>query len=99
MAPPISLELRQCIIAWRHELNMPIANIVHLSKRSKRAVQNVLATYRDYGQPINLFTHPRSRKRILERDDLNYLEGIITAEPALYLDEIQDKLREIRDVE
>ncbi|KIM88407.1 hypothetical protein PILCRDRAFT_40375, partial [Piloderma croceum F 1598] len=31
--------------------------------------------------------------------DLNYLEGIITAEPALYLDEIQDKLHEIRDVE
>ena len=78
---------------------MPIADIVHLSKRSKRAVQNVLATYCDYGQPINLFTCPRSRKCILERDDLNYLEGIITAEPALYLDEIQDKLREIRDVE
>lgn len=78
---------------------MPIADIVRLSKRSKRAVQNILATYRDYGQPINPFTRPRGRKRILERDDLNYLDGILVAEPALYLDEIQDKLREMRDVE
>jgi len=99
MAPRISLELRERIIAWRHDLDMPIADIVRLSNRSKRSVQNVLATYRDYHQPVNPFTRPRGRKRILEREDLNYLDGILLAEPALYLDEIQCKLREIRDVE
>jgi hypothetical protein len=78
---------------------MPIADIVHLSKRSKCAVQNVLAAYQDYGEPVNPFTRPRGRKRVLEQDDLNYLEGIIIAEPALFLNEIQDKLREIQDVE
>lgn len=61
-------------------------------------MQNVLATYHDYGQPINPFTRPCSRKCILERDDLNYLDGILVAEPALYLDEIQDKLHEMQDV-
>jgi hypothetical protein len=74
---------------------MPIMDIVCLSKQ---AVQNILATYRDYGQPINPFTCPCSRKHILERDDINYLDGILVAEPALYLDEIQDKLHEMRDV-
>jgi hypothetical protein len=75
---------------------MPIMDIVCLSKQ---AVQNILATYCDYGQPINPFTCPCSHKHILERDDINYLDGILVAEPALYLDEIQDKLREIRDIE
>jgi hypothetical protein len=45
------------------------------------------------------FTQPRSRKRLLDRDDLNYLEAILCAEPGLFLDELQDKLRTVRDIE
>ncbi|KIM78160.1 hypothetical protein PILCRDRAFT_40957, partial [Piloderma croceum F 1598] len=99
MAPPVSLELRERIIAWKYELNMPISVIAQLANQCEKTVKNVLKTYRDYNQPTNPFIRPRGRKRILDRDDLNYIESILLAEPALFLDEIQDKLLVVRDVE
>ena len=99
MAPPISLELRKCIIYWRHELNLPISEIVRLSRRSERAIYTVLQYHRDFQQPSNPFARLRGCKRILEREDLEYLDGLLSSQPALFLDEIQDKLQEMRDVE
>ena len=99
MALPVSVELRERIIAWRYELHLPIDAIITLSGRCERTVHYVLKTFRDYNQVNNPFTQPRSRKRILDHDDLNYIESILLAEPALFLDEIQNKLRTARDVE
>jgi hypothetical protein len=95
MAPPISNELRECMIYWRHELHMPISEIVRLSKRSERAIYQVLSNFEQYNQSTNPFIRPRGRKRILERGDLEYLDGLLSSQPGLYLDEIQDKLREM----
>jgi hypothetical protein len=47
----------------------------------------------------NPFARPRGRKRILERHDLEYFDGLLRFQPGLYLDELQDKLRVMRDVE
>jgi transposase len=99
MAPQVSLELRERIVAWRHELHMSINDIVHLSNRCEKTVRNVLKTYRDYNEFMHPFTQPRGRKRLLDRDDLNYLEAVLRAEPGLFLDELQDKLRAVRDIE
>ena len=92
MAPPVSQELRERIIAWRFELHLPINAIINLSGRCEKTVHNVLNTFRDYNQATNPFTQPRGRKRILDRNDLNYIESILSAEPGLFLDEIQEKL-------
>ena len=70
-----------------------------LSRRSERALYSILHNHREYQQPTNPFTQPRGRKRALDRDDLNYLDGLLASQPGLYLDEIQDKLRDIRDIE
>jgi len=99
MAPPVSLELRECIIAWRYELHMPIRTIAQLANPCEKSINNVLKTFRDYNQPINPFIHTHGRRRALSRDDLNFIDSILFAEPGLYLDEIQDKLRTSRDVE
>jgi len=66
MAPPVSLELRERIIAWKYELDMPISVIAQLANRCEKTVKNVLKTYRDYNQPINPFIRPRGRKRVLD---------------------------------
>ena len=98
MAPPVSLELCERIVVWRYELHMPIRDIVRLSNRCDKTVRNVLKIYQEYNQftgPRAPFTQPRGRKR----DDLNYLEAILCAEPGLFLDELQDKLRTVRDIE
>ena len=99
MAPQVSLELRELIVAWRHELNMSIGDIVRLSNRCDKTVRNVLKTHRDYNEFMHPFTQPHGRKRLLDRDDLNYLDAILRAEPGLFLDELQEKLRIVRNIE
>src|SRR6266436_1222728 len=99
MAPPVSLKLQEHIIAWKYEPNMPISVIAQLANQCEKTVKNVLKTYWNYNQPINPFIQPYSHKCILDCDDLNYIKSILLAEPALFLDEIQDKLHVVQDVE
>jgi hypothetical protein len=67
MSPPISLDLRERIVAWN--------------------------------QPVNPFAHRRTgRRRILEREDLGYIDGLFSSQPGLFLDEVQDKLQDMQDV-
>ena len=99
MAPQVSLELYERIVAWRHELHMSINDIVHLSNCCEKTVHNVLRTYRDYNGFTRPFTQPHGRRRLLDRHDLNYLEAVLHAEPGLFLDELQEKLRTMRDIE
>ena len=98
MAPFVTQELREHIVAWRYELHMPIEAIVTLSGHCEKTVHNVLKTFRDYDQVNNPFAQPRGRQRILDCDDLNYIESILSAEPGIFLDEIQDKLLIARDI-
>ena len=45
------------------------------------------------------FTQPHSHKRLLDHDDLNYLEAILHTEPGLFLDKLQEKLHIVQDIE
>ena len=98
MAPPVSLELRERIIAWRYELHMSISDIMRLSSRCEKTVHNILKSFREND---NLFGHSVIErcgcKWLLDRDDLNYLESILHAEPGLFLDEVQEKLHIVQD--
>ena len=78
---------------------MPISAIAQLANQCEKTVKNVLKTYQDYNQPINPFICPPSHKHVLDHDDLNYIKSILLTKPALFLDEIQDKLFVVRDVE
>ena len=84
---PVSLELRERIVVWRYELNMSIDNIAQLFGRSKRTVNYVLETYRNYGQLVNPFVQ------------LNFIDSVLAAEPSLHLDEVQEKFHIFRDIE
>ena len=44
-------------------------------------------------------TNNTGRPRVLDRDDLNFIDFVLAAEPGLYLDEIQEKLCLFRDIE
>ena len=99
MALPVSVELCEHIIAWQYELHLSIDTIVALSGHCERTVHYVLKTFQVHNQVNNLFIQPRSCKRILDCNDLNYIESILLAEPALFLDEIQNKLCIAWDIE
>jgi transposase len=77
---------------------MPISDIVHLSSRCEKTVHNILKSFREDNNEFS-HTERRGRKWLLDRDDLNYLESILRAEPGLFLDKLQDKLCTVRDIE
>ena len=77
MAPPVSLELCERIIAWQYELHISISDIMRLSSHCEKTVHNILKSFRENH---NLFGHPViercGRKRLLDRDDLNSPEHL-----------------------
>ena len=73
-------------------------DIRDLAKCSIGLVYNVIRNYRDFGQVRNPFTCRAGRPSSLTNDDLSFLKEILEANPSLYLDEMQQKLSDVREV-
>ncbi|KAG0695439.1 hypothetical protein DFH29DRAFT_761057, partial [Suillus ampliporus] len=73
--------------------------ISKLAQCCEATVYNVLRNHRKYGQHTNPFARERGHPRTLSTADLDYLHSILQANPALYLDELQEKLQSYRDVD
>ncbi|KAF5346415.1 hypothetical protein D9758_012768 [Tetrapyrgos nigripes] len=82
---------------WKEE--KPISKIAKLAGCTERTVYALLSLYRTTGEVINLSALPYSHPRLLTLEDRAYIQGILDANPALYLDEIQDKLWDDREVD
>jgi hypothetical protein len=52
----------------------------------------MLKTYKTHNEFTQPFIQPRSCKRLLDRDDLNYLEAILHAELGMSSNKLQEKL-------
>ena len=68
------------------------------AKCSIGLIYNVIRNYRDFGQVRNPFALCTGRPCILTEEDLLFLNALLEANPSLYLDELQQKLFDIRDV-
>jgi transposase len=99
MAPHLSNELRERIVIWRYQQNKKAAEIAELASCSLTTVYDVLRLHRDFGQVSNPFARQRGRPRTLDRGDEIYIESVLEANPALYVDEIQQRLFEVRNVD
>ncbi|EPQ52755.1 hypothetical protein GLOTRDRAFT_47015, partial [Gloeophyllum trabeum ATCC 11539] len=45
-----------------------------------------------YGTVINPNARPRGRPRTLDMQDMNFVRSVIEGEPAIYLDELRDRV-------
>ena len=61
-------------------------------------IPNVIGNYREYGEVQNPFAQRAGRPCSLSDEDTIFIEILIDANPSLYLDEIQQKLYDIREV-
>ncbi|KAF5343167.1 hypothetical protein D9758_017053 [Tetrapyrgos nigripes] len=82
---------------WKEE--KPISEIAKLAGCTERTVYALLSLYHTTGEVVNLSALPYSRPRLLTLEDRAYIQGILDANPTLYLDEIQDKLWDDREVD
>ena len=69
--------------------------IVGTAHVSLGLVSKVINTFDHYGQATNPFTRQIGHPSYASDGDMNYLESILTANPSLYLDKIQDKLASV----
>ena len=99
MAPFTTPELCNSMVVWRYEQRKTILEISKLACCSERTVYDVLRLHREYGQTVNPFMRGRGHPRILSNGDLEYLCSLLQANPALYLDKLQEPLLYVRDVE
>lgn len=90
MPPHLPQSLRERIIEWKK--TMDAKEIAALAGCSLSTVYEVLRLHREYGTVNNPQAHLRPHPRILTFQDLAFIESILQANPALYLDEIQDRL-------
>ena len=97
MAPFTTLEMREAMVRWRFEEHMTALQISILAGCSERTVYEVLRLHWDCGQVTNPFTCSRGRPCVLENGDVEYIYALLQANPALYLDELQEQLFSVRD--
>jgi transposase len=100
MTRAISEDLKKRIVDWYIIDGRTMEEIRDLSRCSIGLVYNTIQTYREYGQVTNPF-HRRSSGRPLDITDDNrkFIESILSANPSLYLDEIQQRLWDVCGVE
>src|ERR1700689_3537582 len=99
MAPQISTQLRERIVFWRYKQNKKAPEIARLADCAESTVYEILHLYRDYGQITNPHCRQRGWPRTLNEGDMQYIYSILEANPTLYVDKIQQRLFETRDVE
>lgn len=96
----IAEQLRNRIIVWRYTNGKLVREIADLAGCTERTIYNILRYHREHGKTSNPYAiNPRGRPRKLEMGDLNFLASLIDANPTVYLDELQDKLFESRQLE
>ncbi|KAF9034761.1 hypothetical protein BJ165DRAFT_1332373, partial [Panaeolus papilionaceus] len=98
MTAPLSDDLKQHIISWYFDPDSPMTMdaIQQLAGCSIGAVYNTISNYQNYGQTSNPFPDRRGCPPTLTDDDSNFLLSLLEANPALYLDELQQRLMDIR---
>jgi transposase len=98
MPAATSTDLRERIIHWFYDLKLPVEEIVLLSGRSRSTIFAILRLYDRYGEVTNPHANRTGRQRILDPNDLQYIQSILEARPTSYLDEIQEKLFQNREI-
>ncbi|QRV80718.1 DDE superfamily endonuclease [Ceratobasidium sp. AG-Ba] len=71
---------------------------LELSGRKRRSMFKILGWYRDFGTAHNPCARKPGRRRTLNDDDCEFIRGLITARPKIFLDEIQRELDNRRGV-
>ncbi|EPQ59766.1 hypothetical protein GLOTRDRAFT_23147, partial [Gloeophyllum trabeum ATCC 11539] len=92
-------ELRKQVITWQYEQGRSIREIKDLSGYSLSTIYKVLRVYNMYGEVIDPTNRPRGCPCKLATEDLDFIQGLLWENPAIYLDEIQEALADQRSLD
>ena len=98
MGRTIDKDLKDRIVLLYKADHLTMETIAAQLRVSASLVSKVLCLHRIYGQVTNPFSNHSGRPSYLNNGDLEYMQAILQANSGLYLDEIQDKLKTVRNV-
>ena len=87
------------VVEWRIQNNWSYQKLADMAGCSIGTITNILMYHRMYGTSTNLFRHHTGQPCLLDQEDYGYIDTLLDREPTIYLDEIQDKLMEDRDID
>jgi transposase len=99
MTRAISVDLKERIVKWYHEDGMTMEQISSHASVSVGLVSKVISIHRQYGQVADPFRCRTGRPSYLRNGNATYLQAILNANPALFLDEIQERLLSVRNLD
>ena len=94
----ISLNLKTQIPTLFYKQGLGIKDICGLLDIKKSAAYRAIFYFRRYGIPCNPHAHKSGRRCTLSQGDLKFIVGLLTRRHSIYLDEIQEQLRNERGV-
>lgn len=92
MAPHLSPQLREYIVKWRLEYGYRVSDIAKIARCSKSTVYSILVLHRLHGQTKNPYARVRGSGRFFTPEHLDYIEAQYKVNPALLLDQLQDRV-------
>jgi transposase len=99
MPPHLSEDLKNRIADWYYTQNMTMEEIKELAGCSIGTVYNIIRNVRDFGVVKNPFNQQAGRPSSLTDGDIKFLEAVLDANPTMYLDKMQQRLRDVRETE
>ena len=88
MALHMSKDLRDRVVKWRMEMGMTYRQLAEMAGCSIGTIYTILAYHKTYGQSTNPLAECTGRPRLLDQDDVAFIDQLLEREPMLYLDEI-----------
>jgi len=91
----VSRDLKDRIPYLRYVEGFNVKEIERILGVKKSMIYQTLNYHRDYGvthNPMAFSNFPRGRPRILTSTDLALIKSLLSQEPTMYLDELQDEL-------
>lgn len=82
---------------WYFKDGMTMEQIKNLAGCSVGTVYNVINNVRNFGTVYSPLNQPPGRPPSLTNENIAFIEALLEADPSMYLDEIQQKLRDICD--
>jgi len=99
MPPPLSIDLKERIVKWYFEDGMTYRDICDQGRVSLGLVSNTIRNYQEFdGQVNNPFRRYTGRPSYLSDEDMAFVESTLEANPSMYLDELQKKLNDTRNL-
>jgi len=98
MAAAMSVDLKERIVAWYLQDGLTYRDITKLADCSIGHVSNVMSNFRNFGQVNNPFSCRTGRPSVIQAGDITYISSLLSANPTLYLDELQTRLSTTRDL-